>query len=258
MSRTFATNAAVLATVAVLTHPVPAWAAETLAHVDGEPITAENLRDYRSHFPERKNPAADQEAARNVLLEELINHRLLLKAARKRNLAEEPNVRQALRWSRREILVESLLDRVVADRVTEERVRAYYRRHFGSSDRVAQIRLVERTAPTRAEAVRLAKGLSESSGAGGWVLAPLRSPALEKALGSAEKGETVGPVATDGHWAVMLVTDRRRTTPPPFEEVREDIRKRLETEAIQELLASLRERARISYPNSAGADQAPE
>lgn len=240
-----------VATVSV----VAAGGTGTLATVDKEPITAEDLAEYRQALDNQAIKVAEPDTgvARSVLLEELINRRLLLKAAKERDLTTEPEVRKALERSRNDILIRTLLDRTVTDRVTPERVEAFYRDRFAGAEEVAQIRVVRRRAATRAQAEELRSELEGTTTKGEWVFPDLQPQALAEALREAGKDQVVGPVANDGNWTLARVTARRQTSPPPLDEVREPIRSRLKEEAIQDLLAQLREDARINYQQGPGS-----
>ncbi len=221
----------------------------TLATVDKEPITTEDLAEYRKALDDQSSQAREPDTgrARSVLLEELINRHLLLKAAKERDLMTDPEVRKALERSRNHILIRTLLDRTVADRVTPERVEAFYRDRFTASGEAVQIRLVRRGAATRAQAEELHRELKNTANGGEWVFLDLLPGTLAEPLREAAKGQVVGPVAEDGNWILARVTARRQVSPPPLDRVREAIRSRLKEEAIQDLLAQLREGARISY-----------
>jgi len=226
----------------------------TLATVDKEPITAEDLAEYRQALGDQPNRTSEPDADvdRSVLLEELINRHLLLKAAKERDLTTDPEVRKALERSRSRILIRTLLDRTVADRVTPERVEAFYRDRFAATEELAQIRIVRRRATTRAQTEELRSELEDPTDGGEWVFPDLQPRALAEALREAGKGQMVGPVPSDGQWILARVTARRQVTPPPLEQVRDSIRRRLKEQAIQDLLAQLREDARISYQQAPG------
>lgn len=247
-----ATAAALLMTL--LLGAAPAAAEKPLARVNGKTVEAADLRAYLANRD--AGGSGDATLPQAVALEELINRRLLLKAARERGLAEEAPVKHALQRARREILVTALLERVVAERVTDQRAKSYYQRHFGSPDRLAQLSLVRRTADSKARARELARRMQEGGDGDAedaeWVFPALLPPALAKAMESVRPGAMVGPVATDGGWTVVRVTGQRQVEAPPLDRVRSGIRQRLAYQAIRDYIAQLRDSARIEYVRDPG------
>lgn len=232
---------------------VTAGGTDTLATVDEDPVTAQDLAEYRQALDNQKASDLDAGVDRSVLLEELINRQLLLEAAKERDLPTEPEVREALERSRKRILIRTLLDRTVAEQVTPERVEAFYQEHLAGGQDVAQIRVVRRKATTRAQAEELRSELADTTTAGEWAYLDLQPPALAEAFREAEEGQVVGPVANNGKWILARVTARQQVSPPPLDRVREPIRSRLKEKAIQDLLAQLREGARITYQQAPGS-----
>ncbi|HKJ71032.1 MAG TPA: peptidyl-prolyl cis-trans isomerase [Gammaproteobacteria bacterium] len=243
----------------------PARADDTpLVRLNGEPIRAQDLEAFRGHQHGQGDAGTSRDLPEGVALEQLINRRLLLGAARDRDLAGDPEVKQALEQARRDILIDTLLRRVVAQRVTHQRIESFYEAHFARAERIPQLRVLRRTAPTREAAGRLQRQLSgQASGEGGeWVFADLQPPALAEALAKTKPGTVVGPVASHGGWTVARVTDRRTVDPPALKAVRDAIRSRLEYEAVRTYLAHLRDAAKVEYlrsaePGAGGGGQDP-
>jgi len=237
--------AAGLASLALIVAPAAA-ADGPLVRLNGEPLGRAELEAYL----EQRGGAGDGGAVSEpVAVEELINRELLLQAAERRELASQPEVRRALQRARRDILIDALLRRVAADHVSDQRIAAFYQTHFADDERVPQVRVMRRRAATKAEAQSLRQRLTgdDRATAGEWLFANLQPPALAKALTAAKAGAVVGPVASDGGWAVARVTARRQVAAPPLAQVRDAIRARLEYQAIRNYLTRLRDGATIEY-----------
>jgi parvulin-like peptidyl-prolyl isomerase len=170
-----------------------------------------------------------------------------------------------MRRARQDVLIEALFRRVVRERVTDSRIRDYYRQRIvDSADPVLdlqQIRVGTREA-ARSLRARLDQGaefealarINAGSGPGGsdgnrgWVpLVTLAEP-VRQALSDAKAGQIVGPVATDQGWLLLRVRDRHGGTAPPLAEVRTAIRRALERQAIRGLIQRLRAETEIHYP----------
>jgi peptidyl-prolyl cis-trans isomerase C len=218
------------------------------ARIDGEPVTEGELAGLRSA---REAPLPEA-----TLLEEVLNRRLLVRAARERGLHEVPEVRRELRRTRRDILIRALTEQLTRERASAEEVRAFYDEHFGGRDRVPQIRLLRASAPDRDRAADLLRVPDGAGDAGEWHYPALLSAPLREALGDEpEPGTRVGPVALAGGWTVARVTDHRRTSPPALAAVRPAIRELLRRRALTDLLGRLREEARIVYPEGPPASE---
>ncbi len=238
--------------------PVPADSSEEppLAVINGEPLGPANLQAYRMGLPDGPNgPEKDRE----VLLEELINRELLLKEARQRGLPHEDPVRRAIERARQDVLIDALLDRVTAERVTGQRVRSYYQEHFTSPDQVVRLELTEIPAASRKEAASLRKSLAKGAGEGtdGAIppsarktsaFLPLLPLGIQQTVADSSAGEVAGPVARAGKWWIFRVEARQEVEPPSLKEVREGVEERLRARAIRIFLGKLRESAEIEYP----------
>ncbi|HKL76835.1 MAG TPA: peptidylprolyl isomerase [Gammaproteobacteria bacterium] len=223
-------------------------AAEPVARIDGQPLHAEDIADYRAGL--------QSDPGRAAAMEELINRRLLLEAARERGLPDEEPIRRAMERARNDVLVQALLDRAVDQQVTPEAVRAYYQRHLGDGPQATQLGLRRFTTGQRSAAAtakeRLAAGEEAPQvrrrGEGvEWVFQPLLPAAQRQALRQRGKSDLAGPVAADGQWQVIEVVRQRQVAPPPLATVRATIRQRLREQAVQDLLQRLRQSATIEY-----------
>jgi len=77
-------------------------------------------------------------------------------------------------------------------------------------------------------------------------------PELVKALDELKDGESTKlPVKTEFGWHVVRRDGAAPFTPPPFDEVKEKIRRTMLLQAGQQRLEKLREQAKVEYPQSA-------
>lgn len=256
-----------LAVAGLLFAPLPAWAQQAtadnhLATVDGEPVHPRDLDAYRAALPEKEQRRlGGSERGRAVLLEELINRRVLAEAARERGLAEEKAVRRAMRRAGRDVLIETLFRRVVQVRVTGARVRQYYReRLVEGGEPVVRLERIQVGNRSDGQTLRahLEEGVpfgplarasaSQGKETGGWTpLSTLAEP-VRKAIAEASVDEVVGPVEAGDGWLLARVRERREGEPPPLSELQGAIRGALERRAIQDVVAELRAEREIRYP----------
>jgi peptidyl-prolyl cis-trans isomerase C len=70
-------------------------------------------------------------------------------------------------------------------------------------------------------------------------------PAYADALKTAKAGDTVGPIQTDGGFAILRVEDRRQEQAPTLEQARPQITRYLTYEGVLNLLRDLRKDAKV-------------
>ncbi len=60
-----------------------------------------------------------------------------------------------------------------------------------------------------------------------------------------KKGQISEPVQTQFGWHVIKLVDVRSLNVPPFEQVRDNLRQRVQQQAIQKLIADMRKNAKV-------------
>lgn len=84
-------------------------------------------------------------------------------------------------------------------------------------------------------------------------------PELAKALADLRNGDsTKAPVKTEYGWHVIHLDIANPYTPPPFDQVKDGIRRNLQMKIGRERLDKLREQAKIDYPPGATAPAKPD
>lgn len=207
------------------------------------------------------------------VLDGLIDQKLLAAEAGRRGLADSPLAAQRLAAARDQILGDMLVETVVNSSISEQRIEALYReqvRTAESSDEVRSRVILSRTRE-EAEAVlgALAQGASfeavaaqssiddatrYSGGDLGYRTLDVLPEAYAEALGDKPAGSTIGPFQTENGWAVLRIEDRRRETPPTFEQARPHLVRYLTYDGVRQLIEDLRGRARIEVLLPAAPD----
>jgi parvulin-like peptidyl-prolyl isomerase len=236
--------------------------ARHIAEVDGQKVS---LKRYRRLLKERlrQHPEEPPQAARQAVLEALIQRALLLKGAREKGLEVKPEELQAklrqLRqdkgdlqaWLRQqglteEELKEELREEILIDKfrhsfagiqdVSLEEVRRAYRRAPPVKEplkvKLTMVELLEADkARALAEQMRRGglslQGLSQQDGIAvlgpRWTEPGLFSPEVAQVLEEASEGEVVGPLALKGSYYVLLVHERRPPQYASFQEAKERV-----------------------------------
>jgi peptidyl-prolyl cis-trans isomerase C len=272
----------VLATTALaaLTLVVPAradTADPVLAVVNGAEIHKSDLDAAYQSLPEqyRQMPL---EAIYDPLLDRVIDSRLLLAEAEKRNIAEDPKVQAEIAQARDNVVRDSLVQQAIDKGSTPERVRAAYdamksqpgfafeevhARHILVADEAVAKEIIKQLqggADFAALAKEKSTDPSAQSNAGdlGYFRREMMVPEFAEVAFTLEPGTTSSePVKTQFGWHVIKVEDRRQTV-PSFEEKEPELKEQLAREIVNALLSDVRGDAKIERFNLDGSPKAAD
>ena len=214
-------------------------------------------------------------------LEEVIDQRLLAKAAEGKGLDKSVAAQRRLAAARDRILGDILVENSIDRNIDEKAVKAQYDQQVKLSKQSEEIRariiLVKSKEDGEAvlkqlqggslfEALAMEKSIDQATrfngGDMGYFTTDIMPAAFKGVLTTAKTGDTVGPVQTDGGWAVLRVEDRRPEQLPTIEEERPVIMRYLIYNQVAGVLNTLRDKNKVEYlvPKSAmsdGEDQEP-
>ena len=244
-----------------------------IARVDGQPLYQSELLDALQDLPAQyqANPAQ----VIPVLVERMIDLRLIGKAARADGLVEDEQVKAMVAAAERQIISEVYLERQLALRVPAEKVRAQDDETVAAMPPAEEVRARHILLKTPEDAVAV---IEELDAGGDFVaLAKERStgpsapqggdlgyfsaeqmvgPFAEAAFAMEPGTHSAEPVETRFGFHVIKVEDRRAKAVPTFEEMEPQIREELSGQAVQAVLQGLREGAEIETENLDGVMEA--
>lgn len=253
----FAQDATAPAGEAAATDP----ATTVVARLNGVDITeadlqlaAQDLRDTLMQIP------AEQRVT--VLLNGIIEMRLMSQAAEAAKLTDDVEVARRVAFMRDRALqgeylkayvvdaitadaIQKLYDAEVAAFVPEEQVRASH--ILVESEEAAKAIIAELDAGADFAAIAKEKSLDLGSGANGgdldyFVKSRMTPPFAEAAFALEPGTYTKTPVQTDYGWHIILVTDKRLSTPPTFEQrqpaLREQVARQIFSDEVEKLRAA--------------------
>ncbi|MBI3333720.1 MAG: peptidyl-prolyl cis-trans isomerase [Candidatus Omnitrophica bacterium] len=250
------------------------------AVVNGQAITSGDLDQRMAKLSPSSRAALGNDRRR--LLDELITETLLIQEARRRGLEQDIEVRQLIKEARRQILVGRLLEVVRTQmpvEVSDQEIKQFYEQHHEElaepeSFRASHILLeTEEAAKKALERVKggeafakVAQELSDdpSKAKGGDIGFFTKEEIIPEFIAACERlkpGEMSGVVKTPLGYHVILLTDHRDARKLPFDEVQDQIRRRLAAQRqqrqVEAFVQSLRSRAQVAVHEPGGRAPSP-
>lgn len=251
---------ALLTAAAIALFGLQAVNAQTVATVDGAEITQAQL----DAFAEGQTGQKSTPENRQILTERLIDLFVLSNAAVENGFDKDADVAAQIELQRRGILAQATVTGFLqANPVAEEEVQAEYDRAFlqggGTQQYKARHILLETEDEAKAVIESLKEGadfaaLAQEKSTGpsaanggdlGWFTADTMVPEFSVAVIGLENGQfSQAPTQTQFGYHVILREDSRAQEPPPYDEVKVDVRTALERQSFQTYLETLREQAK--------------
>lgn len=241
-----------------------------LAVVNGKPITVSEFELRWSQLPEYARKTYAGPDGRKRFLDELITRELLLEEAKRRGLDRERVLQERVEQFKERSILDALVREEVAARtaVTPEEIKAYYEAQRGSFTASDEFHASHILVKTEAEAGDLRKRILQgedfaalarkasvdvTSKNKGGDLGVIRKgqtvPEFEKALLNLKVGEVSEPVATQFGYHLIKLTDRAPGPVLSFDEAKDQVREQILAEKkrkrFDELVASLRAKAKV-------------
>ncbi len=242
---------------------------ETLVTVNGNDITQGMVDAMINQMPERMRKQLEMTGQMGQLQEQLVIGELLYREALKRNLHEQPDIQTTIALATRSAMAQSLIETVVKERTTEEKVKGYYDDHkvqYARPQVKASHILVKDEALIKeikgklngggdftelAKAHSMDPGSKTNGGSLGWFKKSDMVGPFADAAFAADKGAVTDPVQTRFGWHIIKVEDKRDEI--PLEEVREQIEGALGQELAEAYIEEIKGGATIVEAKKADA-----
>jgi peptidyl-prolyl cis-trans isomerase C len=212
-----------------------------------------------------------------LLLDELVDSKLIVAEARKDKLQNDPDIKRRLAYLEEQIVKDAYLRRYVQKTLTDELLRKRYDELVKSLPPQEEVRARHILVKTKAEAEAIIKKLkagtpfeklakeksTDSTAASGGdlgyfgrtqMVAPFANAAFKLKPGEI----TDTPVETQYGWHVIKVDDKRSAPLPPFEDVRDQLENQMSRDVVLTLLGELRKKAKIERFNYDGTPRPAE
>lgn len=248
----------------------PDPASTVVAIVDGEKITLAELLSVKATLPEQYRDAPLEMLYVN-LLDQVVERRILARAAIADGVDEDPEVKLRLARARESVLLEAYITDEIGPAISDEKIRERYQSQIaeqGGDEEVHAMHILVDSEAAAADvrreldggadfgemAKKHSKGPSAPRGGDlGFFGRKDMVPEFSEAAFALEPGEISSPVKTQFGWHVILVVERRTTPAPAFEEVADTLRKEAAREAVTDLVADLRSKSQVQLFNPDGS-----
>ena len=234
--------------------------ADAVAFVNGEPITMTEIREMVADMPQLAE--LPFEKIYPNLIDMQINNRVVMQGARAAGVADRPAIKKALRMAEEQIVGQTYLDELLADKVTEEEIQALYDEEVKNFRREEEIHARHILVKTEKEAKDLLvqlkagadfaeladkKSLDENTSGGdlGYFTKGMMIPEFGDVVFDMKKGQLSNPIKTPFGWHVVLVEDKRLANPPSLDETRDDIKKAIMETKLPAILAAERTKMNV-------------
>ncbi|HEY2464351.1 MAG TPA: peptidylprolyl isomerase [Steroidobacteraceae bacterium] len=235
-----------------------------VATIDGTPISRVEYDTYLKSLL-RGRPAGDLTTEqKNQVLDELINMQLLASQGAKEGVDKDPDVAAQLDVVRMRVLADAESAKYLKDKqpsdadlhteydtaVAAMDKTEYHARHIlVSSKEAAEAAIKKIKGGAKFDDVAKAESTDSSKANGGdlgWFTLTRMAKPFGDAVKGLKKGEmTATPVQTQFGWHVIKLEDTRETSPPPFEQVKQQVTNGAMQKKLQAYVDDLKKTAKI-------------
>lgn len=234
-----------------------------VARIDGTELHLSDVLAARQTLPEQAQKLPLRQIY-PVLLDRLVNARLIVEAGRNDHLDRDPDVQRRLKRDEDRLIAEAYVERAIKAGETPQRLEARYRAFLKEKPAQEQVHarhiLVKTEAAAKSIIAQLEKGAdfaalakkystdpaASSGGDLGWFGRNDMVPAFAAAAFALKPGQyTKTPVKTEFGWHVIEVEDRRVQTPPSLAEAHDEVSQLLARDIVAAKLKELRGAAKV-------------
>jgi peptidyl-prolyl cis-trans isomerase C len=243
-----------------------------VAKVNGQEIHLSDVKDAAQALPENLRGLPSQ-TLYPMLLDQLIDGRVLVSEAHKSGLDKDPTVQRQVTAAEDRALQSAMLNKEIAPSITDEALRARYDQQIagkpGEEEVHAKHILVDNEAEAKkiiaqikggADFAALAKQYSKDPGAAqqggdlGFFKKDEMVPEFATAAFALQPGQvSPEPVHSQFGWHVIMLVERRRAEAPSFDQARDELRQKTIQEGVRNAVAKARAGASVERFNLDGS-----
>ncbi len=275
LRQTYKTGLTALAVVAMVTAAIPAEAKETpadasivVATVNGDKIFK---KDVLGALKNMQVKPEDSEKAFPVVVNQMINERLINTETSSAGIEKNPVFQQRLEMARFQLIKTMYLENYLKDKINDQTVKVEYNKFKKENKGKQEVHAHHILLASEVEARQVIKDLkggakfedlakerssgptAKTGGDIGYFLKGELVPEFSDAAFKLKKGNyTKAPVKSQFGWHVILVKDKRVRAVPEMKAVEGAIRNKMGQEAVEKLVANLRAKADIKHFDEKG------
>lgn len=207
----------------------------------------------------------DSPEMRKAIRDDIINLEVISQAATKSSLDKQPEVAQQLELARQSVLAGAYVQdyaktHPIADDVLKQEYETLRARVGNKEYKLSHILVESEDEAKKVEAELKKKGAKfatiakahskdpgskDNGGELGWAVPSNFVQPFAEAVLKLGKGQVSDPVQTQYGWHIIKLEDTRELKVPTFEEMKPNLEKRKQQEAVQKLIEDLRSKAKI-------------
>jgi peptidyl-prolyl cis-trans isomerase C len=222
-------------------------------------------------------PGNNPEQKRDAIVTYLIDINLLAQAAEQKNLAKQPGFDRKMEIARKRVLMEALMEETSKAAATEAEMKKLYDesvKKITPQDEVRARHILVETEEKAKELLaqlkngvdfaKLAKENSKDPGSAaddgdlGYFTKDQMLPEFAEAAFKLDKGKISDPVKSNVGFHIIKLEDKRKQPPPAYADVKPQIEQFIARKAQAELVAKLREGAKIERTDKPAAPAEPK
>ncbi|HEY0523976.1 MAG TPA: peptidylprolyl isomerase [Stellaceae bacterium] len=234
-----------------------------VARINGQELHRSDVEAAQRGLPQQIQQMP-LESIYPMLLDQMVNGKLLSEAGRQEKLDQDPEVKKQLARVEDRVLQQAYIGKEVEKAATDDKLKAKYEQYVKDNPPKEEVNarhiLVEKEADAKAVIADLNKGAdfadlakkkstdpaAQNGGDLGWFSREEMVPEFSDAAFKLKKGEyTKEPVKTQFGYHVIKVEDRRMGQPPSFDEAKEELTSSIAREVINDKIKSLRDQAKV-------------
>ena len=230
-----------------------------VARVDGHELRLNDVSEAAQSLPDEVRSMPPQ-VLYPMLLDQMIDREALVLQAQKEGMQKDPQVQRAISRATDTVLQNAILSREIAPLVTDAALRAKYDAEYANKPGEEEVHARHILVDNEAQAKTIIEQLNKGGDFAALAKENSKDPAAQSGgdLGFFKKGDMVPefataafalkpgqwtqiPVKTQFGWHVIKVDETRVAPPPPFDQVRDEIRQQI----IQAGVRAALERAKV-------------
>ena len=246
---------------------------------ESDPVVAivNGVKIYRSDVDYAYKTFPDQygessfESVYQTIVEQLVDRVVIDQAAAKSGLENDPDVIKRIKFIKASIIENLYVERIAKGKITEAEIKAKYdelSKEYVSEDEIKASHILVATEDEAydikdelddgGDFATLANkySLDSKDGSGGdlgYFTRERMIPEFADVAFAAKIGKVTDPVKTQFGWHLILVTDKRKSTLPPFDQTKQQISEMLAREFAIKAIDELKARAKIELFSASGA-----